>query len=231
MKRMPLIFILFSILLIAACGSEKAKPAPEKGQNEVVENEPNEEEQVDEGVVEPTDKEDEEAKVNLADFLMKDGAEAEFKGEGNEFAQYTAKTQWLNDQFVNVYEDNGGTIMLRTFRIDKNKIVVVQEEGEAYDAYMPSEEELKQMEPLYTYLQLPLDKGEKFGGWTVTESAATLETPLQKFTDVIVIEKKEESGGLNRKYFAQGFGEIKREFIMKEGDEEFVVTSTIEKVK
>lgn len=227
MKKLHfLLFIILSGLLVTACGQDNANPTPKKEENEST---VDEEKEIDE---KPSVKEEEKAPdgYSLAGFFMKDGAEVEFKGEGNEFAQFTAKTQWLNDRFVNVYEDNGGTVMLRTFRIDKDKIVVVQEEGESYTEYNPSASELEQLKPQYTYLQLPLKKGEQFDGWTVIDHNAKLDTPLQAFKNVFVIEKENE-GGINRKYFAEGYGEIKREFIMKEGDEEFIVTSTIEKIK
>lgn len=231
MKRLALLLMMSIVLIMAACQQE-AQPAPE---NDAVEKE-SDEEVSNEDMTKP-DKEQvgkEETgseEIKLADLFMKDGTEAKFAGEGNEFAPYTAKTEWLNDRFVNVSEDNGGTVMLRTFRIDDDKIVVVREEGESGGKYNPSDEELDELEPLYTFLQLPLDKDSTFDGWTVTDNAMTLETPLQKFKDVIVIKKENADGSANYKYFAKDYGEIKREFIMKEGeDDPFIVTSIIEKI-
>src|SRR5690606_38994968 len=109
--------------------------------------------------------------------------------------------------------------------------VVVQEEGEANDTEKPNEDELDKMETLYIYLQLPLEKGATFDGWTVMDDANTLETPVQTFSNVITIKKENEDESITRKYFAEGFGEIKREFIIKEENQEFNVTSTIEKIK
>lgn len=169
--------------------------------------------------------------VALADFFLKDGAVASFRGEGNEFATYTAKTERLFNRYVNVYEDNGGTVVLRTFRIDEDKIVVIQEKGEAYEMETFTEEQLTVMTPLYTYLQLPLKVGTTFDNWTITDTNATVETPLQTFKEVIIIEGKGEGESITRRYFAKGFGEIKREFVMVDGDQEFRVTSTIEKVE
>ncbi|CAM4100820.1 hypothetical protein [Lederbergia lenta] len=229
MKKSQILFMMMFIFLLAACQQEtQSEP-----NNEVEKKEPNQE-VTDENRNSP-DKEQEDEAVNdeiaLADFFMKDGTEAEFAGEGNEFAPYTAKTEWLNDRFVNVYEDNGGTIMLRTFRIDNDKIVVVREEGESNVKFDPTDQELNELEDLYTYLQLPLDKDITFDGWTVIDNAMTVETPLQVFKSVIVIKKENIDGSTNTKYFAKGYGEIKREFLMKEEDKEpFVVTSTIEKI-
>ncbi|MEK3889217.1 hypothetical protein [Bacillus sp. FSL K6-3431] len=235
MRKLSFLFMIIFVFALVAC----QQGAKTDSGNGIVENESKVDvvdknrSELNKGIGDPAKENKEEVKkeIALSTFFMKDEAEAEFRGEGNEFAQFTAKTQWLNDHFVNVYENNGGTVMLRTFRIDKDKIVVVREEGESYDDYSPSDSELKQLEPIYTYLHLPLNKGSKFDGWTVIDNKATLDTPLQEFSDVIVIEREGDDGSITRKYFAKDYGEIKREIIMKEGTEEFTVTSTIEKVK
>lgn len=211
---MKKLILILSILILAACAREETNPPPIKEEPSEVQKE-----------------EEPKNTVDLSTYFMKDGTTAEFKGEGNEYAHYMSRTQRLYDRYVSVYEDNGGTVMLRTFRIDDDKIVVIQEEGESYETVTPAENELDEMEPMYTYLQLPLNKGATFNGWAVIDEKATLDTPLQEFTDVLVIEKKGEDGSTIRKYFAEGYGEIKREFIMNEGDQEFAVTSTIEKIQ
>lgn len=167
--------------------------------------------------------------IDLKDFFMKDGTVAKYKGEGNEYAQLTITTQWLNERYVNVYTDTTGTVMLHTYRIDEDKIVVLQAVPESYEIVTPSDDELKQMEPKYTYLQLPLEKGATFEDWTVTDIAATLETPLQTFHNVIVIEKQGEEGSINRDYFAIGYGFIKSEYIYKDGYD--IISSTIEEIE
>ncbi len=59
----------------------------------------------------------------------------------------------------------------------------------------------------------------------------TLETPYQTFENVFVLEETSEDF-INRKYFVEGFGEVKRESIMQiEGEEDFIVTSTLEKIE
>lgn len=166
--------------------------------------------------------------IDLKDFFMKDGTIVKYKGEGNEFAQMKVKTQWLYDRYVNLYIDNGGTVMLITYRIDEDKIVILQKVPEAYEMVTPSEEELNQMAPLYTHLHLPLEKGATFGAWTVTDTTATLETPLQTFQDVIVLENQFEDGSMVRESFAKGYGLIKSEYIMKDG---YTVSSTIAEIE
>jgi len=222
---------LLGLLLLAACGSQQAEPEP--SERDKVQEEGGEKGNPSKEQTEDKSKKQEEAKktADFKVFFMKDGTEAEFLGEGNEYASYTTKTQWLYGRYVNVYENNGGTVMLRTFRIDEDKVTVIQEEGEAYDTFMPSEKELEQMNPLYTYLQIPLTEGSTFDGWTVISESADIETPLRKFSNVIVVEKKNEGGSIIRKYIAEGYGEIKREYLSKEGDQDSLVTSAIANIK
>ena len=168
--------------------------------------------------------------TNLNQFFLTDGSSAQFLGDGNEYASYSLKTQWMNENYVATYEDNGGTVMQRIYRISTDKISLLAENGEAYEAQMPSIEELDAMPEIGVYLSTPLEVGTEFNEWIITSTSETVETPLQIFTDVIVMEKKEEQGNVNRKYFAKEFGEIKREFIMYEGEQETIISSTIEKV-
>lgn len=198
--------ILLLILLLAACSPNEAPPEP-------ITKEPKEQPIAEQ--------------IDLSDFFMKDGTIAKYQGEGNEFAQLTVKTQWLNERHVNTYTASG-TQVLTTYRIDEDKIVVLQRVPETYEVVTPTEDELKNMKPLYTYLQLPFEKGATFEGWTIIDTTATLETPLQTFQDVIVIEKQGEDDSIIRDYFAKGYGFIKSEFIMKDG---YTVTSTIAEVE
>lgn len=168
--------------------------------------------------------------TNLNQFFLTDGSSAQFLGDGNEYASYSLKTQWMNENYVATYEDNGGTVMQRIYRISTDKISLLAENGEAYEAQMPSIEELDAMPEIGVYLSTPLEVGTEFNDWIITSTSETVETPLQMFTDVIVLEKKEEQGNVNRKYFAKEFGEIKREFIMYEGEQETIISSTIEKL-
>ena len=77
-------------------------------------------------------------------------------------------------------------------------------------------------------MQKPFEVGATFNEWTIVETDATIETPYHKFEQVIVIETKEKDF-INRNYFAENYGEVKRESVMISEDD-FVVTSTLESV-
>jgi len=168
---------------------------------------------------------------SLSDFFMSNGTNANYAGEGNEFASYRSRTQWHNDSTVSIFEENGGTTMLRTYRIEDDAIILIKEQGEFYDEFNPSDEELNTLSPISTYLKLPLEEGTTFNNWEITSVDEEVDTPYQTFTDVIVLEKTEDNGSINRKYIAEKYGEIKREFISIEGDQEYIVTSTLESVE
>lgn len=172
-----------------------------------------------------------EQPVNLADYFMEDQAVAKYKGEGNEYASYTARTQWHNRNTVSIYEDNGGTTILRTYRISENSIDLIQEQGEFYDTFEPTDKELEAMPILSTFLKLPLKQGTSFDGWVIASVNDSLTTPLKNFNEVIKLEKKDDSGAIQRKYITKQYGEVKREYIMQDGENEFIVTSTIESIE
>ncbi|MBO1911034.1 hypothetical protein J4G37_40370, partial [Microvirga sp. 3-52] len=99
------------------------------------------------------------------------------------------------------------------------------------DEPFPSKEAISKLTAKEIYLQKPLEVGATFNQWTIVETDATVETPYQSFEHVLVIEMK-ENDFTNRKYFAENFGEIKREAVMvTEDEEDFIVTSTLESVR
>lgn len=67
--------------------------------------------------------------------------------------------------------------------------------------------------------------------WTVTETATTVKTPFQNFENVSVLEREETENTINKTYFAEGYGEVKREFRMQEEQDEFIVTSVLKSVE
>lgn len=172
-----------------------------------------------------------ETNVSLSDYFMPNNSIAQFKGEGNEFASYTLTTKHLYDNYIATYEDNGGTVMERIYHIQPDKISLIAENGEAYEASAPALSELESMQELEVYLATPLEEGMEFNGWKIISTNESVKTDVQTFENVIMLERIDEQGATSRKYFVQNFGEIKREFIMQEGDEPFIVTSTLEKIQ
>lgn len=208
------LFFLVPILFLVACVTDNPVDT------ETTTNSPSEE------VVTPSN-----PSIKLSHFFMPDNTIAQFKGEGNEYASYSLTTLFPYENYVTTYEDNGGTVVQRIYNIQDNKISLIVEIGEAYNPTIPSITELQAMQEIEVYLATPLEVGATFNDWKITSTTDTLETALQTFYQVIVMEKKNEDGSTMRKYFKENFGEIKREFIIQEGDEQFIVSSVIESVE
>ncbi|WP_223634259.1 hypothetical protein [Planococcus sp. 4-30] len=217
------------VLLLGACGNEEPEvQIPPGSDTNITADDP---ERAEEAVSEPAS-EEEAATVDPYDYFMPDGSTASFLGEGNEYASFTLRTVYLEGEHVAVYEDNGGTVALRVYRLSEDAIELVEEQVEFYEDYTATREELEALEPIRTYLTFPLESGTVIGERTVVETDATVETPFKNFEQVVVLEREGEEDSLSRSYFAEGYGEIKREYRMQEeGQEEFVVTSVLEELE
>ncbi|WP_434399694.1 hypothetical protein M1Q06_11780 [Planococcus sp. 11815] len=174
----------------------------------------------------------EQATVDPYDYFLEDGSTAKFEGYGNEFAEFTLKTDYMEANHVATYEDNGGTVVLKVFRLHEDRIELVKQEGEFYDDYTASFEELEALEVISTYLEFPIEEGQEIGDATVVETGTSLETPYQNFDDVFVLESMTEDGSINRNYFVEGYGEVKREFRANADDsDEMTITSTLASIE
>ena len=212
---------------LAACGAE---PDPEPVIPDAVTPQPDTETP---GEGEEPASGDEEAEIpgDPYAFFLEDGAIAHYKGEGNEYAQLTKRTVHLAGGHIAVYEDNGGTTVLSVYRLTDDAADLVKEEPEFYEEYVASLEELHALEPISRYFELPIEVGGQMNGMPVKELGVQAETPYKVFDDAILLENKTEDGAIIRSYFAEGYGEVKREFIMSDGENEYEVTSSLEKIQ
>ncbi|MCM3743132.1 hypothetical protein M3193_03165 [Sporosarcina luteola] len=165
----------------------------------------------------------------LLDYFLPAGSTARYKGEGNEFAKLDIDFAHPYEDYVILHENNGGTVIRRIYKIEKEQILKMEEKPVDLHEDFPSQQEIDAMEPIGIYLKKPLKVGTTFDGWEIVETDVAVDTPYEKFTHAFVIEEKGEDF-VNRKYFVEGFGEVKRESIMKSVGEEYIVTSTLESV-
>jgi len=236
MTRMMLTFGALLLLVLAGCSNNKPTndpvipdestgiPIEDQTDNTPGENGTVEDKQ------EATD-ELTESEIPMRDFFLAYGSKAHYKGDGNEFAELNIEVIQPYENYVIVYEDNGGASLQKIYKIGTNNIEILAEDMIEFDPIVPSLEQLEEMKPIGVYLQQPFTVGTKFQEWTIVEINATVETPYKTFDNVIVIEMAKDDY-INRKYFVQGSGEVKREAIMKiEGEEDFIVTSTLESIE
>lgn len=226
------LLVLVTLLFLVACNDTEVNnnpivtpPAPQSD-NEQVTNTEN-----------PTDNEIDQENSNSIDFkryFKPDGSTAYYLGEGNEFATYTEKTIYLSSEYVATIIDNGGATTMKIYRILDDRIELIA--NDVIDVLpetqeFPNVQDLDDLEAIETYLTGPLKVGTTFGKWTIVETNITLETPVNTFENVFVLEEQGEDY-LNRKYFVEDYGVIKEEFIMQiENEDEFVVTSTLKNIE
>ena len=243
------------MLLLAGCGSDEPEEPevqiPPGSDTTVTDEDQEEAEQAEETdeteeatdeTEESTDETNEETEESAEEsntdeidpfsFFMADGTTAHFEGVGIEFAALTIRTEYLEEDYVALYEDNGGTTLLKVYRLSDDRVDLVKDEAEFHDDYTPTSEELDELEVISTYLEFPLEVGDTFGERTVIETGATVETPYETFDNAIVLESKESENTTNTWYFVEGYGEVKREFVsQEEGEDEFKVTSSLESME
>lgn len=181
---------------------------------------------------EKTDEEitDEAAESELADFFLPDTSKAMFIGEGNEYADLDIDYAQPYKNYVIVHENNGGTLIRYIYKIEKDQILKLDQRVIELKEDFPSLDELQAMQPNGVYLSKPFEVGASFDEWKIVETDVTLETPYQTFDQVFIIESESEDA-VNRKYFVEGYGEVKRESVMTmTNGEEYKVTSTLSSV-
>lgn len=158
-------------------------------------------------------------------FLYEDSSTVSFEGEGNEYASYTIKTDWLSDHYVRYEQDNGGVVLAKYYRIDSDGIYLVDQVAD--EAMVKTVTELENLPVLSTELMAPITIGTTFDGWTITATEASYTTPYDAFNKVIVLEKQTDTI-LERQYYVAGVGPVAYEFEMTdENGEVSMITSKL----
>lgn len=204
------LFLLFSTLLLFGCESgELDKPPNEQSSPPVI------------------DKQE----ISLLEYFPDHPIEKSFLGKGNEFAQYTETLFQKEGSYFPTITDNGGTQILRIYKVTEQEISLVYEQAEFYES-IPS---LSTLEPYFQskpILTLPLEEGKIIGEWKIVNSSDSITVPFGEFSDVIILEKINVDGSISRQYWAKKYGKIKDEFIIKdENGTPFEVTSELQDIK
>ena len=168
--------------------------------------------------------------VALIELFLPDGSNAHYLGEGNEFAELDIEVAHPHENYIIIHENNGGAMMRYIYKIENEKIVILDRSMVDYKEEFPGLDELDKMNRIGIYLQQPFEVGTTFDTWTIVQTNVAVETPYKKFENAFVIEEKGEDF-TNRKYFVEGFGEVKRESIMHLEDGDYVVTSKLQTIE
>lgn len=156
-------------------------------------------------------------------FFKEDQSTATFEGDGNEYASYTEQTEWLSEEFVRVTIDNGGTVISSYYALSANAIYALTTVADEAPLTVA---QLNTMPRDQLVLQAPIEVGASFGEWHVVMLDQTITTPLNTFTNVIVLESK-TAEATNKLYITSRFGVIKKEFITATD----TITSTLSSIR
>ena len=214
-----IIFLLAAVLVFSGCSKKQPTALDNSGSTNGT---------VGEDVVKESESE-EDGEIALTDLFLPDGSKAHYEGEGNEFAELDVEVTRPFEDYVIIHENNGGSLVRHIYKIEPKKISILEEKTVELVKDFPSKAELDAMKPIGTFLEKPLEKGTTFDTWTIVEVDVTVDTPYNKFDHAFVIEMKTDEF-VNRKYFVEGFGEVKRESAMQMDDGEFIVTSTLKTI-
>lgn len=213
------IFLLVAVLVFSGCSKKQPTTLDNSGSTNGT---------IGENVVKESESE-KDGEISLTDFFLPDGSKAHYLGEGNEFAELDVEVTRPFKNYVVVHENNGGSLVRHIYKIEADKISILDEMTVDLVKDFPSQAELDAMIPTGVYLKKPLKKGTTFDTWTIVDIDTTVDTPYKKFDHAFVIEMKTDDF-VNRKYFVEGYGEVKRESVMQTDDGEFIVTSTLKTV-
>ena len=146
----------------------------------------------------------------LKQYFFPDETEAVFLG-GFENGGVKTHTFWLSDYYVQQVVSNDGGTVERVYRLNGNQIeLVYQEMIDGSERTQWSIEELNKLPMLEVLLKAPFEIGDEYGNWTVIETSGQVTTTYGSMSNVLVVENKTDDVRM-RKYFVQGFGEVKWE--------------------
>lgn len=159
----------------------------------------------------------------------------EYQGTGNEYASFTRKVLYQENNLVQITDDNGGTVMAMIFKLSPEEIVKIYAEAEFYDnknilSSKPNRQEIILKSPLKVGAEWQ-DENYKSEVISIDE---TLEVPAGKYNQVVKIKRtslKEKGTGENYEYYAKGVGLVMREYIREYISEGLTVTSQLRSVK
>ncbi|WP_338753142.1 GerMN domain-containing protein [Bacillus sp. FJAT-52991] len=210
-KLFPVIWLVFTFVLVVGCASEKEASQGYNGK---------EKEQKKAASV--------RGKLNIEDYFpMVENVKYVYEGKGNEYASYHVMVDYLEKGRVQQRIDNGGTVLANVIQLKDGKLKRILTREEAY--YRENllkakggEEEILLMDPLVKGTSWKLKDGRIR---KITNTAASVNTPSGSYRAIEVMTKDKDSQTLD--YYAKGIGLVKSVF--RSGEME--VSSSLSKVE
>ncbi|MFW5988286.1 MAG: hypothetical protein ACOCQA_02475 [bacterium] len=154
----------------------------------------------------------------LAYFPVLPGMHYEYRGEGIEYAAFIRDIKYVEKPFVQIHDNNGGTIVATIYKVKEDRISIISQQEEFYsedNLLLKLDKDVKEKEII---LKTPLQEGNSWESndkrKEIIKTGMTLELPAGKFYDVIKVESKltnRENELTNYYYYAKNIGLVKEE--------------------
>lgn len=166
-------------------------------------------------------------------FPLLEGKHYEYQGEGIEYASFVRDILYIDSPFVQVHEDNGGTVVASVYKVEEEQVSLVKREAEYYseENLIPKLKEQEELKVEEVIIKNPLEEGTTWetNGKTkeIVEIDTELEVPAGKFYDVIKIKSETDEADndmTHYHYYAKNIGLIKQ----RSAGEDYEILSELE---
>lgn len=141
MKKFPLLlFLLISLLVVTACSKLNGQDvtAPDNSGNSGEQSpldkadtdaggEIKDKDSDNDGVEELDDPNGKVKDPAMLDYLLPDSSKAHYEGTGNEYAELDVQVYHPYEEFVMIYENNGGSMIRKLYKVEKDRILTLEE--------------------------------------------------------------------------------------------------------
>jgi hypothetical protein len=139
----------------------------------------------------------------------------DFKGTGNEYAEYKTYVDYVKDDIVQIRNMNPGTVSVSVYQYKDGELIKTYSRGETY--YLYDYTNLKDKEEVI--IKEPIKEGTS---WSVGESSTRsitgvnkeIDIPLGKYNALEITTENNDS--IIKDYYVKGIGKVKSEFVSKE---------------
>ena len=201
MKKILIIFLLITMIFVFGCNKNDDK------------------------------KEEDKVQLKLADYYpVLENTQYVYKGEGNEFAEYSSFIDYTLDNKFQVKIDNPGTSLAKVYELKEGVLKEIYSKGESYyrEDYLRNPSLMEKLSE-NIILKEPLEKGNS---WTMADGSkreitgidAVVKVPYGEFKSIEVTTTG--SSGITKDYYAKNIGLVQSKFLA--GTD--VISSSLEKI-
>ncbi len=151
-------------------------------------------------------------------FPMHQGMEYSYAGEGNEFAPFKRKIMYVKDNYLQLTDNNGGTIIVKVYKLSDQEVSEVFYKGEFYedDNLIPDVRENEEKDEVI--LKAPIEVGNSWNSndqeREIVAVDQEIKIPAGTFYQVVKVKTTyQDSNNDGYEYFAPNIGLIKTEYI------------------